>query len=210
MQFQGRVGESSDEPLLTPWRDWGAGGQCQRVGSRSSVDRRAAADADDLAAWLESHGAKSATELADGPGEGVAPDDGDQAASAASHLLPATEGQPAGFALCFPTRDLRAALTHYEQLGFTVMNYTAGATWGWVRFEHAEIHLNLKQDHDAARTAAAADLTIVGCDALERQWSATGVPGTSDPYDTPHGRREAVHVDLDNNLIRFGSPIPDP
>ena len=63
--------------------------------------------------------------------------------------------------------------------------------------------MHLKEPHDPARTAAAADLSVNDCDALERQWSATDVPGTSDPY----GTREAVHVDLDNNLIRFGSPL---
>jgi hypothetical protein len=102
---------------------------------------------------------------------------------------------------------MRAALAHYAQLGFKTVAYTAGAEWGWARFEEAEIHLYLKQDHDPTRTAAAADLTVTDCDALARVWSATGVPGTSDPYDTPYGTREAVHVDLDNNLVRFGSPL---
>ena len=67
----------------------------------------------------------------------------------------------------------------------------------------AELHLYLKKDHDPARTAAA-DLTVDDCEALAQQWSAAGVSGTSDPYDTPCGMREAVHVDLDNNLIRLG------
>jgi hypothetical protein len=38
---------------------------------------------------------------------------------------------------------------------------------------------------------------------------ATGVSGTSDPYDTPYGR-EVVHVDPDNNLMRFVAPVPPP
>jgi hypothetical protein len=90
------------------------------------------------------------------------------------------------------------------------MDYAPGAAWGWARFENAEIHLYVKEDHDPARTAASADLTVVDCDALEGQWSAADVPGTSDPYETPYDRREAVHVDLDNNLIRFGSPLQRP
>jgi uncharacterized glyoxalase superfamily protein PhnB len=97
----------------------------------------------------------------------------------------------AGFSPCFPVSDMRVTLAHYEQLGFAVMPY-AEAT---------------ERDHDPARTAAAADLSVADCDALARQWSATGVPGTSDAYDTPYGMREAVHVDPDNNLIRFGSPL---
>jgi hypothetical protein len=119
----------------------------------------------------------------------------------------ATDTQ-AGFAPCFPVTDMRAALAHYRQLGFVVMPYEDGAEWAWVRFGNAELHLYLKEDHDPGRTAAAADLSVLDCEALERQWNGTGVPGTSDPYDTDYGMREAVHVDLDNNLIRFGSPLP--
>lgn len=113
----------------------------------------------------------------------------------------------AGFAPCFPVTNMRAALEHYEELGFDVMPYEEGAEWAWVRFGNAEIHLYLKADHDPKRTAAAADLSVVDCEALQRQWSATGVSGTSDPYDTKYGMREAVHIDLDNNLIRFGSAL---
>lgn len=112
-----------------------------------------------------------------------------------------------GFSPCFPVTDMRVALEHYERLGFAVMPYAEGTAWAWARFGPAELHLYLKQDHDPARTAAAADLFVEDCDALARQWSAAGVPGTSDPYDTPYGMREAVHVDPDNNLIRFGSPL---
>jgi hypothetical protein len=78
-----------------------------------------------------------------------------------------------GFAPCFPTRDLRSALAHYQQLGFQVMPYTAGATWAWAR--------------------------------LGRALEATGVAGTSEPYDTEYGR-EVVHIDPDNNLTRFATP----
>jgi len=112
-----------------------------------------------------------------------------------------------GFCPCFPVTDMRAALAHYEQLGFEVMRYEEGAEWGWARFGTAELHLYLKDDHDPARTAAAADLDVEDCETLARQWNATGVSGTSDPYDTPYGMREAVHVDLDNNLIRIDSPL---
>jgi hypothetical protein len=32
----------------------------------------------------------------------------------------------AGFCPCFPVTDMRAALAHYEQLGFEVMRYEDG------------------------------------------------------------------------------------
>jgi hypothetical protein len=111
------------------------------------------------------------------------------------------------FAPCFPVRDMRAALDHYERLGFEVMPYEEGMEWAFARYGPAELHLFCKENHDPATTAAAADLVVDDVDALEQAWSATGVGGTSDPYETDYGMREACHVDLDNNLIRFGSPI---
>jgi hypothetical protein len=110
-----------------------------------------------------------------------------------------------GFAPCFPVRDVQAALAHYKQLGFEVMPFEDGLAW--VRFGAAEIHLFLKKDHNPSTTAAAADLRVDDLDEIERTWSATGVDGTSDPYDTPCKMREAVHVDIDNNLIRINSPL---
>jgi hypothetical protein len=113
----------------------------------------------------------------------------------------------AGFAPCFPVRDLEAALAHYAQLGFEVMSYTAELGWAWARLGAAELHLFVKEDHDPATTAAAADLDVEDADEFERMLRATGAAGTSDPYDTPYGR-EVVHVDLDNNLLRFISSGP--
>jgi hypothetical protein len=114
-----------------------------------------------------------------------------------------------GFAPCFPVRDVQAALLHYAQLGFVAMPFQDGMEWAWVRFGAAEIHLFLKKDHDPKTTAAAADLMVDDVDDVERAWSATGTSGTSDPYVTPYKMREAVHVDIDNNLIRINSPLRD-
>jgi hypothetical protein len=110
-----------------------------------------------------------------------------------------------GFAPCFPVRDMRAALAHYERLGFEVMPYTQGMTWAWTRLGAAELHLFVKDDHDPATTAAAADLQAENIDELHRALRESAVCGTSDPYDTPYGR-EFVHVDPDNNLMRFVAP----
>lgn len=117
-----------------------------------------------------------------------------------------SETKSAGFAPCFPVRDVQAALAHYAQLGFDVMPYTAGMGWAWVRLGPAELHLFAKADHDPATTAAAADLPVDDADEVGRRLSATGTAGTSDPYDTAYGR-EVVHVDLDNNLMRFIGPL---
>jgi catechol 2,3-dioxygenase-like lactoylglutathione lyase family enzyme len=110
-----------------------------------------------------------------------------------------------GFAPCFPVRDMQAALAHYQRLGFEVMPYTPGMTWAWARLGPAELHLFVKDDHDPASTAAAADLQVENADEFGRALRETGADGTSDSYDTPYGR-EFVHVDPDNNLIRFVTP----
>lgn len=123
------------------------------------------------------------------------------AADEVSSLAPGTRG----FAPCFPVRDMRAALAHYERLGFDVASYADGITWAWARLGVAELHLFVKDDHDPARTAAAADLQVEDVDALWRVLREAGVAGTSTPYDTAYGR-EFVHVDLDKNLMRFVTP----
>jgi hypothetical protein len=110
-----------------------------------------------------------------------------------------------GFSPCFPVRDMQAALAHYEQLGFEVMPYAEGVRWAWARLGTAELHLFVKNDHDPAMTAAAADLEVENADEFERAFRATAVSGTSDLYDTPYGR-EFVLVHLDNNLMRFVAP----
>jgi hypothetical protein len=112
-----------------------------------------------------------------------------------------------GFAPCFPVRDVRAALAHYEALGFEVMPFAEGIEWAWTRFNGAELHLFYKENHDPATTAAAADLIVDDVDEVQRRWVATGVGGTSNPYDTRYNLREAVHIDLDNNLVRINSPL---
>ena len=177
-------------------------------GDKTPLDQARDADAAELAAWLEARGARPGAKLA-GQNAPAAVAGEDRAAPEAARYTSGANSEQAGFVPCFPTRDLQAALAHYQQLGFTTMPYQPGCEWGWVRFGAAEIHLYVKDDHDPARTAAGADLTVADCDALERQWSATGISGTSDAYDTPYGMREAVHVDPDNNLIRFGSPVPE-
>jgi hypothetical protein len=87
------------------------------------------------------------------------------------------------------------------------MPFEDGMEWTWVRFGAPELHLFLKRDHDPSTTAAAADLMVDDVDEFQRAWCSTGSSGTSDPYDTPYNMREAVHVDIDNNLIRINSPL---
>jgi hypothetical protein len=80
---------------------------------------------------------------------------------------------------------MHAALDHYQLLGVAVMPHTVEADG--VVASVRQIHLYLKEDRDPApRTAAAAHLTVFDCDTLEREWSATGAPSTSDPSNVPY------------------------
>ena len=82
------------------------------------------------------------------------------------------------------------------------MAWSPGMTWAWARLGQAELHLFVKEDHEPATTAAAADLRVGDADEFARRLEETGAPGTSEPYDTAYGR-EVVHVDPDPNLLRF-------
>ena len=95
---------------------------------------------------------------------------------AADGPVPGTAGVR-GFTPCFPVRDMRAALAHYKQLGFEVMPYTEGMNWAWARLGPAELHLFVKDDHDSARTAAAADLQVENADELGRVLRETAADG---------------------------------
>ena len=65
-----------------------------------------------------------------------------------------------GFAPSFPVTDMRAALAHYEDLGFEVMEYM---DWAGLGLMLPRSTFFVKQDHDPTRTAA--DLRVEDCDA---------------------------------------------
>ena len=47
-------------------------------------------------------------------------------------------------------------------------------------------------------------------DALYAEWSRPGIGGQTRPAGpTRYRLREGSHTDLDGNLIRFGSPLPE-
>jgi hypothetical protein len=124
-----------------------------------------------------------------------------------------------GIAPIFPTADFDALRTHYEALGFSV--HVHGGGYGTVERDAVKIHFRLVPGLSAASTAPAAGSsggedaagTIPGAayiavddvDALHDEWSTAGVGETSDVFDPGFGVREAAHVDVDGNLLRFGS-----
>jgi predicted enzyme related to lactoylglutathione lyase len=106
----------------------------------------------------------------------------------------------------FPVSDLAAALAYYHGLGFGTRQWRAGG-YGYVTFDGAEIHLGvepgLSTRPDRRSTAY---LFVEDAGALARSWLAAGGEVRL-PQDTEWGRHEGALVDLDGNVIRFGSPL---
>lgn len=106
----------------------------------------------------------------------------------------------------FPVRDVPDALAFYRGLGFEVREWRGGG-YGFVTFDGVEIHLGAEPDL-ASRPdrRSAAYLFVEDSDALARTWSAAGAH-VRPPEDTEWGQHEGVLIDLDGNVIRFGSPM---
>jgi predicted enzyme related to lactoylglutathione lyase len=114
------------------------------------------------------------------------------------------------FAPIFPVADLRRAIAHYAQLGFQVEPYEDGAEYAFAGRDGVQLHLSLTADHDPARGAACVYLYVEDAAALADEWRSPQIGGRTGPaHDTDYGIREAVHVDPDNNMIKFGSPLPE-
>jgi uncharacterized protein len=110
-------------------------------------------------------------------------------------------------AVVLPVRDLARAMEHYESLGFEVRRYEGGG-YGYADRAGASFHFGVVSDLDPRRNTSAVYLYVEDADALLAEWRASGVTGQFfEPTDTDYGLREGAHVDLDGNLIRFGSPL---
>jgi hypothetical protein len=108
----------------------------------------------------------------------------------------------------FPVRDLARTLAHYTALGFTTHPYQDGSEYGYANRDGLGLHFSVHPDMDPTSHASAAYLYVDDADALYEEWSRADVGGRLvRPTDAPYGLREGAHLDLDNNLIRFGSPL---
>ena len=105
----------------------------------------------------------------------------------------------------FPTRDLDAALAHYARLGFATREYGGGG-YGFVARDGVEIHIGTVSDGNLATSRATAYLYVDDADELADEWRADG-GNVRTPEDTEWGQHEGVLIDLDGNIIRFGSPL---
>ncbi len=104
----------------------------------------------------------------------------------------------------FAVRDLDRALEYYHRLGFTVRTYTGGVGYGFASRDGIEIHLGVvRPEHGRS---GGAYLFVDDADDLAAEWRSAGVD-VRPPEDTAWGQHEGAMVDLDGNVIRFGSPL---
>src|SRR4051812_4459218 len=103
----------------------------------------------------------------------------------------------------FPVHDVDAALAHYSRLGFTTRRYEGGG-YGFANRDDAEIHLGVVPPGTEHRGDAY--LFVDDAEALAAEWRAAGAE-VHGPEDTEWGQHEGALVDLDGNVIRFGSPL---
>lgn len=103
--------------------------------------------------------------------------------------------------------DLRRAADHYRALGFDVRAYEGAAAYAFASRDEIELHLAEAVDIDPGTNTSALYLYVDDADALYASWRLADVDGRLiAPADTEYGLREGAHVDIDGNLIRFGSP----
>jgi catechol 2,3-dioxygenase-like lactoylglutathione lyase family enzyme len=117
----------------------------------------------------------------------------------------------ASVAPVLPVRDLEAAVTTYEQLGFTVERYAGDAPYAFARRDDVWLHLSEVGDLDPLTSMVSVYLYVADADALHDEWRAAGVGGRlHPPQDTDYGLREGAYVDPDGTLLRFGSWLTSP
>lgn len=112
-----------------------------------------------------------------------------------------------------PVRSVRAALAHYAKLGFEANAYgetsDGDPIYGFLARDGVELHLARVPDLDPRSNTSACYLYVHDANALHEEWSRSGAAGRfTKPEDTPYRLREFAHVDLDGNLLRVGSEMP--
>lgn len=108
-----------------------------------------------------------------------------------------------------PVADLDRAVDHYRRLGFEVERYQGGAPYAFATLDEVQLHLAQVADLDPAANTSAVYLYVDDADALYARWHRAGVDGRLfPPVDTDYRLREGSHIDVDGNLLRFGSESP--
>jgi catechol 2,3-dioxygenase-like lactoylglutathione lyase family enzyme len=102
-------------------------------------------------------------------------------------------------------RDLAASLALYRRLGFDAREYEGGG-YGFVTRDGVELRLGVVPEILPSDAKHSAYLWVDDADALARAWRAAGAE-VHMPEDTEWGQHEGALVDLDGNVLRFGSPM---
>lgn len=107
----------------------------------------------------------------------------------------------------FPVADVERALAYYARLGFETRAWSGGG-YGFVTFDGFEVHLGVSPHLNTTAMRGGAYFFVEDADELFRTWQAAGAD-VHPPEDCEWGQHEGALVDLDGNVIRFGSTIAD-
>jgi Ser/Thr protein kinase RdoA (MazF antagonist) len=114
-----------------------------------------------------------------------------------------------GVSPIFPVGDMQRALAHYQALGFVTHAYEGAGDYGYADRDGISLHLAGRHHEEPGGEGSEAYLFVDDADALYAEWTRPGIGGiTRHVRDTPYELREGAHIDLDGNVIRFGSPLP--
>jgi Ser/Thr protein kinase RdoA (MazF antagonist) len=114
-----------------------------------------------------------------------------------------------GVSPIFPVGDMQRALDHYQALGFVTHAYEGAGDYGYADRDGVSLHLAGRHHEEPGGEGSEAYLFVDDADALYAEWTRPGIGGiTRHVRDTPYALREGAHIDLDGNVIRFGSPLP--
>jgi uncharacterized protein len=142
--------------------------------------------------------------------DGTAPDGAVRGAGPRTYEIPL--GRLFSVAPGIPTTDMARTIEHYRRLGFTFTAPgsavpPAGASFAIGERDGVALHFALKPDHDPSRAATWVYICVEDADALSAELDAAGAGQGRTPRDTDYKMRELAHVDPDNNLLLFGSPL---
>lgn len=117
-------------------------------------------------------------------------------------------------AICptFPARDLRATARFYGDFGFAQIALFEAEGYLILARDRLEIHFWQAPEHRPESSDHGAYVRTADVDALAVPFAARGLPDAGiprfvPPEDKPWGMREAVLIDPDGNLLRFGHEI---
>ncbi len=106
----------------------------------------------------------------------------------------------------FVVADMAKAVDHYGGLGFDVTFHDGSYAFA----EHGALNLHLELTEDKRPRPGGGVLYIhrVDADEVVAAWRKAGLD-VSGTESKPSGKYEGEHIDLDGNIIRFGSPRRD-